>query len=356
MARSLNEAVKVKIMRRVKRKKDQMEKYKGKICPKVQVKLNKLIDIAAYHQPEFSSGPQVSVTAPGGPYIVNLEEKTCTCRRWQLTGLPCSHAICSIRHNNQRVEDFVSECYHVSTFMEMYSNYINLTNSEELGPEVENPGWLFPPPEIKRKRGRKKTARRKDPEEIEKAKESRRNANNQAREDDIVDVGISNKLSKRGLIKMRCSMCGKEGHNKRHHAAGGKKTIGQNSETTYSSNVGRNTETNVGRNTETTQRTNAPNISENRTQPSIDHGCSTQGIDVSKIHSQVDTGIAFESTQESHNFILCDPTLKKYVRSPQPHPIQIIRASPIHGLHSRPKKLFKGTKEIASRYMEQKRN
>jgi len=32
-------------------------------------------------------------------YIVNLEEKTCACRKWDLASIPCAHAIVCIRHN-----------------------------------------------------------------------------------------------------------------------------------------------------------------------------------------------------------------------------------------------------------------
>jgi hypothetical protein len=29
-------------------------------------------------------------------HVVDLHERTCTCRRWQITGLPCTHALCII--------------------------------------------------------------------------------------------------------------------------------------------------------------------------------------------------------------------------------------------------------------------
>lgn len=35
-----------------------------------------------------------------GPYseqhVVNVTERTCTCRKWDLTGMPCKHAVASI--------------------------------------------------------------------------------------------------------------------------------------------------------------------------------------------------------------------------------------------------------------------
>ncbi|XP_028193216.1 uncharacterized protein LOC114378796 [Glycine soja] len=37
---------------------------------------------------------------------VDLQNQSCTCRMWQLTGLPCRHAIVAIRYNNHRLEDY----------------------------------------------------------------------------------------------------------------------------------------------------------------------------------------------------------------------------------------------------------
>ncbi|XP_075092413.1 uncharacterized protein LOC142172647 [Nicotiana tabacum] len=34
-------------------------------------------------------------------YIVNLRKRTCTCRSWQLRGIPCAHAICEIYHQEE---------------------------------------------------------------------------------------------------------------------------------------------------------------------------------------------------------------------------------------------------------------
>lgn len=52
---------------------------------------------------------------------VNLEEKTCTCRAWQVKGLPFVHAaafIASIR--NVRWENYVDSCFTVARFKTAY--------------------------------------------------------------------------------------------------------------------------------------------------------------------------------------------------------------------------------------------
>ena len=47
--------------------------------------------------------------------VLDMVMRTCTCRKWQLTGLPCKHAgevIGEMR--NARWEDFVDECFYIS--------------------------------------------------------------------------------------------------------------------------------------------------------------------------------------------------------------------------------------------------
>ena len=41
-------------------------------------------------------------------FSVNLEDKRCTCRRFDLSGIPCAHAICAIRDLKANVKDYVS--------------------------------------------------------------------------------------------------------------------------------------------------------------------------------------------------------------------------------------------------------
>uniref|UniRef100_A0A0E0QWV9 SWIM-type domain-containing protein n=1 Tax=Oryza rufipogon TaxID=4529 RepID=A0A0E0QWV9_ORYRU len=50
-------------------------------------------------------------------HVVDLEEKTCTCREWQVSGKPCAHALCFITSiRGVQVHDYVDECYSVARF------------------------------------------------------------------------------------------------------------------------------------------------------------------------------------------------------------------------------------------------
>lgn len=121
---------------------------------------------------------------------MNLENLTCSCRYWELSGLPCSHAISAIYTVGKDLEEYIAPCYRVDVYDQIYNHVLQPVEGKESWPVASNPR-PFPPIKMKQP-GRPKTERRR--EEGEKPK--------------------GTKLSKKGII-IRCSMCGGQNHNKR---------------------------------------------------------------------------------------------------------------------------------------------
>src|SRR5438045_3486292 len=92
---SMLETIFYKLVQRIESKQREAKKWSGRICPKIKKKLEKFTEWsnecfvlsagnALYH---VSSGEMER------NYNVDFNTKTCDCRRWQLTGIPCHHAI-----------------------------------------------------------------------------------------------------------------------------------------------------------------------------------------------------------------------------------------------------------------------
>ncbi|PIN24524.1 hypothetical protein CDL12_02744 [Handroanthus impetiginosus] len=47
----------------------------------------------------------------GSKYSVDIEKKTCSCRRWHLTGVSCIHRVCAIRGFRRNLEDMYIKAY-----------------------------------------------------------------------------------------------------------------------------------------------------------------------------------------------------------------------------------------------------
>jgi hypothetical protein len=98
-------------------------------------------------------------------HTVDLENRTCSCRRWQITGLPCTHALCLINATRNRdVDDFVDEYYSVDMFKRAYEGVVMPMTGRSQWPKV-NMGFKLWPPLLKRSAGRPRSRRIKGVEE-----------------------------------------------------------------------------------------------------------------------------------------------------------------------------------------------
>lgn len=123
-------------------------------------------------------------------YVVNLEQGTCTCRYWQLAGLPCSHAISCIHKASKKLDDFIAPCYSIDAYLKTYAHVLQPIEGLGNWPISDMPR-PEPPAFVKMPR-RPKTERRRE-------------------------VGEQNKGTKLSRVgtKIRCRLCGKNDHNAR---------------------------------------------------------------------------------------------------------------------------------------------
>jgi len=98
-------------------------------------------------------------------HTVDLDNTSCSCQRWQITGLPCTHALCLINAlRNRNVEDYVHEYYSVAMFKKAYEGVVHPMTDRSQWPKVEI-GFKLWPPAFKRSAGRPRTRRLKGAEE-----------------------------------------------------------------------------------------------------------------------------------------------------------------------------------------------
>ncbi|XP_031375420.1 uncharacterized protein LOC116189820 [Punica granatum] len=97
------EGVRMYITRKMVKTQALIAKSQGPLCKQVQMKLDKLHKKAIYWTPHWSEDPnraKFEVTCPPhSKCAVDLKEMTCSCRSWELSGIPCEHAIACIGHN-----------------------------------------------------------------------------------------------------------------------------------------------------------------------------------------------------------------------------------------------------------------
>lgn len=141
---SMFEGIKTQLMTRHYNKQQELaNQMEGSFCPKIRKKVAKNAEYAnlCYALPVGQGVFQVQIRDYQN--IVDINAKTCDCRRWQLTGVPCFHAIACLRHETIKPESVLPSCYSLETFKKAYGYNIwpcrdkslwELTNGEEVLP------------------------------------------------------------------------------------------------------------------------------------------------------------------------------------------------------------------------------
>ncbi|CAO2148647.1 unnamed protein product [Urochloa humidicola] len=120
---------------------------------------------------------------------VDIQKMTCSCRYWQLSGIPCDHAITTLFLSSKPTEDYIADCYSVVEYNKIYDHCLMPMEGMDQWPmdhrKTQPPAYVKMP-------GRPRKERRRELGEVKKA----------------------TKVSRIGT-KIKCRKCHKEGHNSR---------------------------------------------------------------------------------------------------------------------------------------------
>jgi len=134
----------------------------GLILPHILKRLNERSRDLDLDVIECGNGlAEVSVLSGSGfRCVVNLHDKTCTCRQWQVSGIPCVHALAFITSlSNASLENYVDPFYSVERFRTAYAQQLPALVDKSQWPKSEH-GFFMNPPLLKAVAGgRRRTER-----------------------------------------------------------------------------------------------------------------------------------------------------------------------------------------------------
>ena len=122
------EWIKVRLMTRMYG----IEKFTSDICPNIMQKFEQLkVDSKSFFA--IPSGCYIyEVDNEYEKHVVKLTRKCCTCRVWDLIGIPCKHLVAAIYKNLERPEDYVHACFRKDAYVAAYKEMITpLPNQDE---------------------------------------------------------------------------------------------------------------------------------------------------------------------------------------------------------------------------------
>ena len=185
------EAIQSIVTDRILRKRELFAGSTDDVCPRVRQKLNKNIEKSRKCTVKHAGHEKFEVRTGSRKLVVDLKAKECTCRYWQLRGIPCQHVVACIHWMNKDPASYVNAYLKREKYERSYKYDIPPMNDKDFWPKVEG-NQVFPP-FVRRQPGRPRRNRRVDNSELDLARPS---------------------SSRRG-VQMTCSLCHQIGHNRK---------------------------------------------------------------------------------------------------------------------------------------------
>lgn len=192
---SMLEDIRLALMERMKNKKKLVNGFVAGIAPRISQTLEESYEEQRNCECRWNgedSQTGFEVIHYGISHAVDLGKRTCSCRSWDLTGVPCAHAMSAILYMRHQPENYIAHWYTRITCEKTYHQRLQPVPGSTFW-DHEGEGLVLPPDLVSKGPGKKKTARRKDADEPTKGK---------------------TKYNRKG-IQTRCSNCGVLGHSKK---------------------------------------------------------------------------------------------------------------------------------------------
>ncbi|KAM0065384.1 putative Zinc finger, SWIM-type [Helianthus debilis subsp. tardiflorus] len=187
------------LMRRIVTVLNVIDKSEGLLTPWATEQFEIIKKEATFYHVQWNRGEFYEVSGkPNHARVVNLEKRTCSCRRWEITGMPCRHAVAALWEmgvTGGRVgalESWVYPVYKLERWKLVYSHKINPINGRSMWVKVQCPITITPP-KHHTPVGRPKKARKRSAVEME-------------------DLALTRKLTRKNT-KGKCTKCGANGNN-----------------------------------------------------------------------------------------------------------------------------------------------
>lgn len=114
---SMVESIREKIMERIQRRRTAIVKYSLRTCPRIRAIITERMILASSWKSIWNGGDGYQLTGHGGAqFVVDMKKLTCSCGLWQLSGIPCAHAITPIHKRGLNPYTLIDSCYKRETF------------------------------------------------------------------------------------------------------------------------------------------------------------------------------------------------------------------------------------------------
>ena len=157
--RTMVDGIRTKLMVKFNANRTKTETVRWEICPTYAEKLEEAKKWSRNCQ-SLMAGPNLfQVTSEERTYAVNLAQRTCGCKKWDMTAVPCNHVVSAIHKAKLQPEDFVHDFFKKPMYLAAYSPIIYPVPGPDMWPRTDS--LDIEAPVFKEHKGRAQTKRRK---------------------------------------------------------------------------------------------------------------------------------------------------------------------------------------------------
>ncbi|XP_020593464.1 uncharacterized protein LOC110033740, partial [Phalaenopsis equestris] len=118
------DAIQSKMMEVIRLRREISNTWVGQLTPSMEQKLQKEV-VKSRKLSVLCSSDTVFEVRGNTIYVVNTGDWVCSCRRWQLSGLPCPHAVAVCNRIDRSVYDFCLGYFRIDCYRATYGESIN---------------------------------------------------------------------------------------------------------------------------------------------------------------------------------------------------------------------------------------
>uniref|UniRef100_A0A7N2MTP2 SWIM-type domain-containing protein n=3 Tax=Quercus lobata TaxID=97700 RepID=A0A7N2MTP2_QUELO len=165
---------------------------------KAKVERHRVTRLSAQQQSYQVDTPHNPESAGHGDHThgVNLLQRSCTCQKWKLYKIPCSHVIAVCIRYRHDAEQYIDPCYSVDALFRSYAPIFPALKDRLSWPDPEETRRVLPNPRLIREKGRPVSTQIRN---------------------EMDESGRRPRTTpwKEGGRKVQCGLCDQKGHNRR---------------------------------------------------------------------------------------------------------------------------------------------
>ncbi|KAG5561539.1 hypothetical protein RHGRI_004547 [Rhododendron griersonianum] len=129
---SLLEGVRTKVMTRIQKRHAKASTWVGSVGPHVKKRLAKAQRQSRQCTLLFCGGDEYEIIEDGHTYELNMSTKACSCREWQIAGIPCRHAVAALTHKRANIEEGCDQSFMIDAYLKTHGGMIHPVRDQRM--------------------------------------------------------------------------------------------------------------------------------------------------------------------------------------------------------------------------------